>query len=429
MHPKHDAFRLWQLLPLLNQKGHSVLLAFLTALTFLSVGPAGAVPPPEGTVLADLVVPNSDGLGIGFDGTHLYWLDFAGATLHKITTAGAFVADIPIVGCTATVISWDASRNVFWGAAGTQISQIKTDGTCTPQFDVALKLPGNCDNGFGCSSLVDGINYDPSDDTIWYSPDASERVYHYDTLSNLIGFFDVNDAPNDMIAECGFNYSSGVATGVAPVMYLAANGCDTIFKYDKAGNKLGSFVIGAQRHEDIECDNVTFKAMDTDAMWIKDAFDDHIRAFAVEKGTCVIVDDEPPIAACRETVNPHGKRVPPAGSTTLPGPKGGQNEDGFYELLAKDVAPPPLPPDPDPEIFVVDTGSGTLFGPFASGTRIKYTEANGATPGMKKIGSTSGQAGAIAAHITGTGDAAVFAVDAAGNESDLVFCLVPPPPK
>ena len=25
---------------------------------------------------------------------------------------------------------------------------------------------------------------------------------------------------------------------------------------------------------------------------------------------------------CTETVNPHGQNVPPAGSTTLPGPKG-----------------------------------------------------------------------------------------------------------
>ena len=35
---------------------------------------------------------------------------------------------------------------------------------------------------------------------------------------------------------------------------------------------------------------------------------------------------------CTETVNPHGQNVPPAGSTTLPGPNGGQNEDGFYKV-------------------------------------------------------------------------------------------------
>ena len=126
---------------------------------------------------------------------------------------------------------------------------------------------------------------------------------------------------------------------------------------------------------------------------------------------------------CVETVNPHGRTVPPAGSTTLPGPKGGQNDDGFYRLLAD-----PTDGDADIEIFVVDLGTGTEFGPFAPGDNVKYTEANGAAPTMKKIGSTGGRAGAVVAHITGKGDMGVFARDNDGD-SDVVTCLVPPPPK
>ena len=122
-------------------------------------------------------------------------------------------------------------------------------------------------------------------------------------------------------------------------------------------------------------------------------------------------------AACTETTNPHGQTVPPAGSTTLPGPNGGQNEDGFYLLT---TSPQPV------SVFVVDSGSGTVFGPFPSGTKIKYTQAPGATPEQKKIGSTNGQAGAVLVHITGTGDAFVFPVNEPNNG---VFCLVPPPPK
>lgn len=134
-------------------------------------------------------------------------------------------------------------------------------------------------------------------------------------------------------------------------------------------------------------------------------------------------EEQPPQAECIETTNPHGQNVPPAGSTTLPGPKGGQNEDGFYLLGATDDV------DPDPQIFVVDTGTGTEFGPFSDGDKIKYTQAPGREPNEKKIGSDNGQAGAIEAHITGQGDAEVYAVDAAGNESDRVSCKVPPPPK
>jgi hypothetical protein len=122
------------------------------------------------------------------------------------------------------------------------------------------------------------------------------------------------------------------------------------------------------------------------------------------------------LATCVETTNPHGKTIPPAGQTA-PGtnPKSGQNPDGFYLIgttSGEDV------------VFVEDGGSGTIFGPFAPGTKIKYTQAPGAIPGEQKIGSTSGQAGAVTAHITGTGDALVFS----GN-GVRVPCLVPPPPK
>jgi hypothetical protein len=122
-------------------------------------------------------------------------------------------------------------------------------------------------------------------------------------------------------------------------------------------------------------------------------------------------------ATCTETTNPHGKNVPPAGFTTAPGtnPKSGQNPDGFYVIgttTGEDV------------VFVEDGGSGTVFGPFAPGTKIKYTQAPGATPGEKKIGSSNGQAGAVLVHITGTGDAFVFSGDGV-----RVPCLVPPPPR
>ena len=58
-------------------------------------------------------------------------------------------------------------------------------------------------------------------------------------------------------------------------------------------------------------------------------------------------------------------------------------------------------------------------------TKVKYTEANGAEPSVKKIGSDNGQAGAIDFHITGTGDLVVVPVDGGASAT----CPVPPPPK
>lgn len=127
---------------------------------------------------------------------------------------------------------------------------------------------------------------------------------------------------------------------------------------------------------------------------------------------------------CVETVNPHGENVPPAGSTTLPGPRGGQNEDGFYRVGTNGTA----------DVFLVDAGSGFAFGCFPNGTNIKYTQAPGATPGVKKIGSDNGEAGAVAAHLTGTGDLLVYEASSSCGTNPApvgtpVSCLVPPPPK
>ncbi|MBI2098730.1 MAG: VWA domain-containing protein [Candidatus Wildermuthbacteria bacterium] len=136
-----------------------------------------------------------------------------------------------------------------------------------------------------------------------------------------------------------------------------------------------------------------------------------------------VPDTTPPTAQCVETVNPHGQTVPKAPA------KGGQgqNQDGYYELLARDLL------DPNPAVWLKDTGSGTLFGPFASGIKVKYVEANGATPSQTPMGGNNGngngQATSVDWQIKGTGDAAVYAVDAAGNTSAEESCLVPPPPK
>ena len=123
------------------------------------------------------------------------------------------------------------------------------------------------------------------------------------------------------------------------------------------------------------------------------------------------VDTTPPAASCDEGVNPAG-HTPRAGQRST-----GQNEDGFYYLNATDVV------DPGVQLYLVDTGSGTVFGPFDSGTDIKYIQAPGVTPNQKA------GAGAVDWIIQGTGDAAVYAVDGSGNVSAAASCLVPPPPK
>lgn len=137
------------------------------------------------------------------------------------------------------------------------------------------------------------------------------------------------------------------------------------------------------------------------------------------------VDTTPPEAACIESVNPSGRNIPKAPA------KGGQgqNQDGFYELTGSD------------DVFgieglsmwLTDTGSGAVFGPFPVGTKVKYTEANGTTPRMKAMGGNNGGANgkgnAVDYHIWGNGDGSLVAIDGSDNTSESAACLVPNPPK
>jgi hypothetical protein len=126
-------------------------------------------------------------------------------------------------------------------------------------------------------------------------------------------------------------------------------------------------------------------------------------------------DTTPPTAFCTPSVNPSGQNVPNA-----PGKGGkGQNQDGFYQLTATDL----VWPASGIQMWVTDTGSGQVFGPFPVGTNIKYTQAPGAKPSIKPM------SGAVAWHIIGKGDAKVTATDGSGNTSAGMMCLVPPPPK
>jgi hypothetical protein len=130
------------------------------------------------------------------------------------------------------------------------------------------------------------------------------------------------------------------------------------------------------------------------------------------------VDTIAPVSTCLESVNPNGKKMPSA-----PGSGGqGQNQDGFYIVEATDN----IWPADALQVFVTDDGSDTVFGPFAVGTVIKWTEDDSATPEQKTIG---GPNSAVDWHIIGNGDALVTTVDGSGNTSDGVACLVPPAPQ
>ncbi|MFN2319247.1 MAG: hypothetical protein ABR500_06145, partial [Dermatophilaceae bacterium] len=112
-------------------------------------------------------------------------------------------------------------------------------------------------------------------------------------------------------------------------------------------------------------------------------------------------DVTPPTVTCEQGPNPAGKILP------------SQSEAGFFRMVAEDNV------DPSVEIFVSDTGSSAVFGPYPSGTTFKLTQAPGATPTVTAF------TGAVEWHFRLKGDALLSATDEAGNTA-TALCEVPP---
>jgi hypothetical protein len=131
--------------------------------------------------------------------------------------------------------------------------------------------------------------------------------------------------------------------------------------------------------------------------------------------TVTVNDTEAPTSTCVPTTNPSGNNVPNAGNN----PKSGQNPDGFYQLFGKDNcdAPSAL------AVYVKDSASSYIAGPFKSGDKVKITQAPGVTPNTKPM------AGEVVAQIQLKGDALVVVQDTAGNTSVAAACRVAPLPK
>lgn len=252
----------------------------------------------SGDLVADVLVPEADALwprglapSVGFDGHDLYYLDYAGSILHRIAapppgaSVGTGHVDAPIMGSSSGImaIAYDRGRDLFWatGGDGLSVYRLSKTGAATLAFRVD---PMTDRPGFqsGPAAVEVKIAYDAADDTIWYAPDATTRIYHYQTGADAFGtaqlvaanpFVDV-----DTTAQCGFSQSSGVATG-GPSLFVSVAGCPYYFELAKTGAFVGAYAYnwaGTQSTQDVECDDSTFGVP---VFWIKDGYDGHIRAF------------------------------------------------------------------------------------------------------------------------------------------------------
>ncbi len=123
--------------------------------------------------------------------------------------------------------------------------------------------------------------------------------------------------------------------------------------------------------------------------------------------TVTVLDREPPEVGCSPAPNPSGRISLPSNDRDA-----GVNPDGYYQLFAKDNC------DSNPRIYVNDTGSTFVAGPFANGDIVRVKRAGGApfsSPGIAPV----------VAVISLKGNGLSVALDSDGNMTpDSAGCIM-----
>ncbi len=284
-----------------------ILVAVVTMCALGAVQSAYAQP---GTLLSTVILP---GNGISVSGT----LAVTGFGTHYITTrsftGGPIDIYIPCAGvaCAATLVatktilfavsglSFDPTRttatNVFvWGVNNNNIYLIDLgDPTVSGPVNSQVLL---CTAGNPGAALTDGVAYDASDDTLYYSPDVNQSVFQISlgTMGNGPACTTLNTISPQNAAGVADGVVSGVAVGAPGTLYIARNGFAEIRQVvNPSGVFIQQFATTSGRVEALSCDPNTYAPLE--AILATDAFNGLYEAFEVEPGTCpgVVCDPDP----------------------------------------------------------------------------------------------------------------------------------------
>src|SRR5437868_7735900 len=190
----------------------SLLAAMVLPLAFAI--PAHAA---TGDLLRTITVtpaPACDGfvltVGIAFDGSELMVSCYYNNVVTRVDPAnGNNLGSYTITGMLPGdggigAMSWDGDASQLW------IASSQAD----PQHVYRVKLDKTFSTGIatlafthtlGGDALVDGLAYDGTDKSIWFSPDVSDTIWHYDQAGVLIS------SKSGLCAALGNFCNSGVA--------------------------------------------------------------------------------------------------------------------------------------------------------------------------------------------------------------------------
>lgn len=186
---------------------------------------------------------------------------------------------------TISGLAWDPGRGKVWGAYSSSVWLIDIGDPTVSGNALATFQFLTTDEG-PSGGLIDGLAYDPSDDTVYWSKDATCCVWQFSPTGSLLNTITPTDANG--IAD---GRVSGVAIGSGNTLYIGRDGDAEIRLVDKTtGAFIAQFATTSGRVEDLSCDAVTYAPKE--AILSKDAYSGLYEAFEVEPGTCPCIGDE-----------------------------------------------------------------------------------------------------------------------------------------
>jgi PKD repeat protein len=239
------------------------------------------------------------GIGLDYDGTRILYTHYLDPTIHFADLSGTDLGDLPLINPDGSqfsgglnAIAYNFNDGMLYGGGWSSTNLFKTDLST----GVTTLVKANAIPSF--VNFIDGLAWDPRDNTFWMSDDVSCNVRHLDVNGNDIGGFDgcsVTGYPN-----------SGLAVGLDGTLFYGTNGSGIIFALDTTTDpptNRGQFASPGGRDEDMVCGPKYTKpdGTEVETLLSQDAYGNWFMAIEVAPGTCIS-----PATNAPPTADPNG---------------------------------------------------------------------------------------------------------------------------
>ncbi len=263
----------------------------LTTLILVGIVLAASIPmvsaaPGDILKVVTVPVPSSPAVGIDYDGTNILYTNSYTNNIYKTDINGNNLGSIPLInpdnspftGDGLNAITYNVNNGMLYGGGWNSTNLYKTD----LNTGITTLVKANALAGYDQWHYVDGLAWDPTDNTFWMSDDVNDNVRHLDINGNDTGGFKGSDI--------NLPVNSGLAVALDGTLWYGTNGAGLIYRLDSNPlTNLGVFSDPGGRDEAMVCGQQSppLHGPIDEPFLSKGAWDSTFSIIEVAPGTCV----------------------------------------------------------------------------------------------------------------------------------------------